>query len=72
MPTENVMHVFHSELEHPTSCAHDSICPKCGNGVLHMRRSPKNFLLLAKDDCPICGQIVIYKDIMTLRKTLDS
>ena len=71
--SEKATQVNHIELNHPNpNCPHDSLCPACNKGILHMRRDPKTFMLIVKDDCPCCGKMFIYKDIMQLRKILDS
>ena len=61
--------VKHADLERfDDRSPFKSVCPKCKDGVLLMRRDQKTLTLLAEDNCVACGRPFIYTDIEDLRK----
>jgi hypothetical protein len=63
------LHVEHAKLM-PTMAQQRfrRYCPVCEKGVLLVRRDQKTLELLAEDNCMLCGQQFIYKDIKQMRK----
>ena len=55
--------VSHRSLKRVDDSPHKSICPVCKLGYLLMRRHNETHLLLNKDNCILCGQMVTYSDV---------
>jgi hypothetical protein len=65
----DTVEVRHADLKR---CSEQSLyrswCPVCSDGILLVGRDQKTFQLLEHDRCTMCGQLVHYLDIETLRQ----
>jgi hypothetical protein len=60
--------VNHAELERTDSSEFRSVCPVCEIGTLLVKRDQISLILLPEDQCILCGQHFVYRDIDGLRK----
>ena len=59
--------VKHSVLQRfSDDSAYKSICPVCKKGLLLVIRDSNTLKIMEKDRCILCGQMVIYEDVLTM------
>lgn len=62
------VHVEHAKLERPPAEREwRRYCPVCEEGVLLLRRHQETLELQPHDNCFLCGQQIVYKDIKQMR-----
>jgi hypothetical protein len=64
-----VLEVQHAALKRwSEESMYKSVCPVCPDGLLLVGRELKTFCLSELDRCVVCGQLIRYLDIETLRQ----
>ena len=58
-----LLKVNHADLERAGESRFKSVCPVCEEGTLMVRRNPPNMEISKYDNCVLCGQRFMYKDL---------
>jgi hypothetical protein len=66
----SMINVYHSKLKRSDNSYYRSECPFCKDGLFLVRRNEKTLELDNVDWCVSCGQVVVYKDIDDMKKSL--